>query len=160
MRRKQAARLPCAHLDSPVGTKSSNWLTLRFVPPNSARVSLWYALVMLGTPRNLLGNASTMEPRRETRRNELPRGCAAFIRLSDSRHLVFLPARESVRGLTPDRRSRAPHSSIKASTFAPLLVPTLDGWQTKFFLFDFRRSPFMLFRHVSMQLQNTGVYSC
>jgi hypothetical protein len=30
----------------------------------------------------------------------------------------------------------------------------------KIFLFDFRRSLFMVFRHVSMQLQNTGVYSC
>ena len=159
MRRKQAARLPCAHLDSPVGTKSSDWLTLRFVPPNSARVSLWYALVMLGTPRNLLGNASTMEPRRETRRNELPRGCAAFIRLSDSRHLVFLPARESVRGLTPDVRGRRTARSRPARFHLCLCQRWMAG-KTKFFLFDFGCSLFMLFGHVSMQFQNTGVYSC
>lgn len=34
------------------------------------------------------------------------------------------------------------------------------GGQTKIFLFDFRCSLFMLFGHVSTQLQNTGVYSC
>ena len=160
MRRKQAARLPCAHLDSPVGTKSSNWLTLRFVPPNPVRVSLWCALVMLSTPRNPLGNASTTGPRRETGRNELAPGRTAFIRLSDSRHLVFLPGGESVRGLTPRSTFAAPYSSINAGTFPPLLVPMLDGEQTKIFLFDFGCSLFMLFGHVSMQLQNTGAYSC
>jgi hypothetical protein len=38
--------------------------------------------------------------------------------------------------------------------------PLLPATATKIFVFDFRCSLFMLFRHVSMQLQNTGVYSC